>query len=100
MTIPEPDSRTLAALSPEAALAAAQAPGATAGTLSGLAGHPDARVRSQVARHPNTPAEVLGTLAPAFAREVLQNPGLPLMRLARPGLIAQALRGRTFLARL
>ncbi|HCE64956.1 MAG TPA: hypothetical protein DER32_07815, partial [Deinococcus radiodurans] len=55
--------------------------------LSGLSAHPDARVRAQVALNPNTPAEVLGLLAAQFPREVLSNPGLPLLRLARPGLL-------------
>ena len=37
-----------------------------------------ARVRALVARHPTTPAAVLGSLAPEFPQEVLANPALPL----------------------
>lgn len=87
MTFSELDPRTLTALGVEGALEAAGAPRATADTLFGLSAHPDARVRARVASHPNTPVEVLGTLAANFPREVLGNPGLPLMRLARPNLL-------------
>jgi len=40
-----------------------------------------------VARHPNTPAPVLGALTPEFPQEVLANPALPLLRLADPHLL-------------
>ena len=83
----ELDPRTLTILGVEGALEAAGAPRATADTLSGLSAHPDARVRARVARHPNTPVEVLGGLAAAYPADVLANPGLPLMRLARPNLL-------------
>ncbi|WP_341765382.1 hypothetical protein [Deinococcus radiodurans] len=87
MTFSELDPRTLTALGTAGALEAATSPRAPADVLSGLSAHPDARVRAQVALNPNTPAEVLGLLAAQFPREVLSNPGLPLLRLARPGLL-------------
>ncbi|MFD1730478.1 hypothetical protein ACFSC4_04295 [Deinococcus malanensis] len=88
MTFSDLDPRTLTILSVEEALAAAAMPRATAETLSGLSAHPDSRVRALVARHPNTPVEVLGMLAADYPAEVLGNPGLPLIRLARPGLLS------------
>ncbi|AWN24399.1 hypothetical protein DKM44_01195 [Deinococcus irradiatisoli] len=47
-----------------------------------------------MARHPNAPAEVLGLLAPEFPEAVLQNPALPLLRLAQMAQI-QTWPGRT-----
>ena len=71
MTFSELDPRTLTVLGVPGALEAAAHPQATAQVLSGLSAHPDSRVRALVARHPNTPLEVLGSLALAFPREVL-----------------------------
>ncbi len=62
-------------------------PRAPAPELVALAEHPDAAVRAQVARHPNTPAAVLGALTADFPQEVLANPALPLLRLADPHLL-------------
>ena len=87
MTFSDLDPRTLTILGVEGALEAAASPRATADTLSGLSAHPDSRVRALVARHPNTPTEILGALAAAYPADVLANPGLPLMRLARPNLL-------------
>ena len=73
-------------------------PGATADQLTQLARQTSVPLREAVARHPNTPARVLGQLAPDFPEAVLQNPALPLLRLAHPGEFGQW-SGRT-LARL
>ena len=73
-------------------------PGATADQLTSLSRHSSVPLREAVARHPNTPAGVLGVLAPDFPEAVLQNPALPLLRLAHPGEF-QGWSGRT-LARL
>lgn len=62
-------------------------PDMTAAELERLAGHDDHAVRCAVAAHPNTPPDVLRTLAPTCPGEVLGNPGLPLLRLAHPRLI-------------
>ncbi len=73
-------------------------PGATADQLTQLARRDSAPLREAVARHPNTPAGVLAQLAPDVPQAVLQNPALPLLRLAHPGEF-QSWSGRT-LARL
>ncbi|CAM3657184.1 hypothetical protein [Deinococcus frigens] len=59
------------------------APNATAAELTRLA-HSAAspRVLEAVARHPNTPVTVLGELAARYPEAVLDNPALPLLRLA------------------
>ena len=88
MTFSDLDPRTLTTLGTEGALEAAASPRASADLLSGLSAHPDSRVRSLVARHPNTPTDLLGALAAAYPADVLANPGLPLMRLARPNLLS------------
>lgn len=74
------------------------APNATAEQLTRLAREPSPQVRGAVARHPNTPAEVLGQLAADFPEAVIANPALPLLRLAQMNQI-QSWSGRT-LARL
>ena len=62
-------------------------PRIAAAELSRLAHSPDAAVRAAVAAHPNTPPPVLAELGAEFPAEVLGNPALPLLRLARPGLL-------------
>lgn len=62
-------------------------PETPAARLVQLAVHEDQAVRAAVAAHPNTPADVLGKLAPEFPGEVLGNPALPLLRLAHPRLV-------------
>lgn len=62
-------------------------PRAPAPELAALADRPDAAVRVRVARHANTPAQVLGVLASEFPQEVLANLALPLLRLADPHLL-------------
>ena len=74
------------------------APNATAEQLTRLAREPSPQLREAVARHPNTPAEVLGQLAADFPGAVIGNPALPLLRLAQMRQI-QSWSGRT-LARL
>ncbi len=74
------------------------APNATAEQLARLSRQAAPAVREAVARHPNAPAEVLGALAAEFPEAVLQNPALPLLRLAQMAQI-QTWPGRT-LARL
>lgn len=69
---------------PPADLLTARTPAAE---LTVLSSHPEAGVRAGVARHPNTPAPVLGALTPEFPQEVLANPALPLLRLADPHLL-------------
>ena len=59
----------------------------TAARLEQLAAHDDAAIRAAVAAHPNTPPDVLRTLALECPGEVLGNPGLPLLRLAHPRLM-------------
>lgn len=59
----------------------------TATELARLAHHEEADIRAGVAAHPNTPAELLGQLAAEFPAEVLENPALPLLRLAHPNLL-------------
>lgn len=59
----------------------------TAAELEKLALSEDQGVRAAVAAHPNTPADVLGVLAPDFPGEVLGNSALALLRLAHPGLL-------------
>ncbi|MDR6220715.1 hypothetical protein [Deinococcus soli (ex Cha et al. 2016)] len=71
-------------LVPHAGVLNARTPAAD---LADLARHPDPGVRAQVARHPNTPAAVLGALTADFPQEVLANPALPLLRLADPHLL-------------
>lgn len=64
-------------------------PRAPAPELTRLAQSPDPAVRAAVARHPNTPAPVLAELGAEFPAEVLNNPALPLLRLAEPGLVSR-----------
>ncbi|WP_157445158.1 hypothetical protein [Deinococcus actinosclerus] len=71
-------------LVPPAGILTARTPAAE---LTVLSSHPEAGVRAGVARHPNTPASVLGALTPDFPQEVLANPALPLLRLADPHLL-------------
>ena len=59
------------------------APSATAEELTRLSRQPSKELREAVARHPNTPAEVLGQLAADVPAAVLNNPALPLLRLAQ-----------------
>lgn len=60
------------------------APSATAEELTRLSRRAALPIREAVARHPNTPAEVLGQLAADFPEAVIGNPALPLLRLAQP----------------
>lgn len=62
-------------------------PRAPAAELTRLSHSPDPAVRAAVAGHPNTPAPVLAELGAEFPAEVLNNPALPLLRLAEPGLL-------------
>ncbi|GHF47438.1 hypothetical protein HNQ07_002786 [Deinococcus metalli] len=64
-------------------------PDLTAEQLERLARQDAPDVRAAVAAHPNTPPHVLSALAPEFPGEVLGNPGLPLLRLAHPGLVLE-----------
>lgn len=57
---------------------------ATAMELANLSLSPHAVIRAAVALHPNTSPVILGTLAAEFPTEVLNNPALPLLRLADP----------------
>lgn len=76
---------------PEAALPSAPAlpaPRATAAELTHLArSATPVPVLEAVARHPNTPVEVLGELAARYPEAVLDNPALSLLRLAQMGQI-------------
>ncbi|GAA3998173.1 hypothetical protein GCM10022631_06180 [Deinococcus rubellus] len=83
---------------PEVSSPSLPAPNATAEQLTRLAREPSPQVRGAVARHPNTPAGVLGQLAADFPEAVIANPALPLLRLAQMNQI-QSWSGRT-LARL
>ncbi|MDV6376472.1 hypothetical protein [Deinococcus arenicola] len=59
------------------------APQATAAELVRLAHDTTApHLLEAVARHPNTPVTLLGELAPRYPEAVLDNPALPLLRLA------------------
>ena len=59
----------------------------TAADLESLSVSADNAVREAVARHPNTPPEVLGMLGEYHPQAVLNNPALTLLRLAHPGLL-------------
>lgn len=59
------------------------APSATAEELTRLARNAAPHIREAVARHPNTPASTLGSLAADFPEAVIGNPALPLLRLAQ-----------------
>jgi Leucine rich repeat variant len=62
-------------------------PDLTAAELTLLSQSPDTGLREAVARHPNTPPEVLGVLGEYHPQAVLDNPALTLLRLAHPGLL-------------
>ncbi|SMB84494.1 hypothetical protein [Deinococcus hopiensis] len=62
---------------------------ANAEELTTLAHHEDFLIRAAVARHPNTPVTVLGALAADHPEEVLHNPALPLVLLARSPDVAR-----------
>lgn len=58
-------------------------PGATAAELTRLAHNTASpHLLEAVARHPNTPVTLLGELAARYPEAVLDNPALPLLRLA------------------
>ncbi|NBB84825.1 MAG: hypothetical protein GVY12_01195 [Bacteroidetes bacterium] len=63
-----------------------QATDSTAGadTLASLASHEEEDVQAAVARHPNTPVEVLWRLAVSHPEAVWQNPVLDLLALESP----------------
>ena len=63
-----------------------QASDATTGadTLASLASHEEEAVQAAVARHPNTPVEVLWRLAVSYPEAVWQNPVLDLLALESP----------------
>lgn len=62
--------------------------GLSAAELANRSLSPMAEVRAAVAAHPNTSPYILGLLAAEFPAEVLNNPALPLLRLADPGLLS------------
>ncbi|GGO28439.1 hypothetical protein [Deinococcus humi] len=63
------------------------APDATSAELLRLVHGAPPHVLEAVARHPNTPVTLLGELALGYAEAVLDNPALPLLRLAQAGHI-------------
>jgi hypothetical protein len=72
------------AFSPAAGL---PAPNATSAELLRLVHGAPPQVLEAVARHPNTPVTLLGELAVNYPDAVLDNPALPLLRLAQAGHI-------------
>jgi len=67
-----------------------------AAVLARLARDGGTRIQRLVARNPSTPWEVLSDLLATVAKDVIENPSLPLLLLADPGLF-QRLHGKALM---